>query len=379
MESPRSYGIETERRLAALLDGAEAAQRLLYAHNAADRTALRRRCKRKLVVEPLPQLFARRSYWDSLKPPDRALNMMRGLHVQHPSWTFCGPSAALAHGLPVTWKYLNTTHVIVPGTRASKLAPSGIRFHRITRVPSPIDRNCKVDGLPLAPYWRTVFDCLVSMAEPDALAIADAALRRSGMRPLQLLRHLRAFRRGCPGKSHAMSVARLADPAAESGGESIARSLMLKLGFEAPILQVTVPDPTRRGHSFRVDCLWFRADGSFVFGELDGRQKSEDEEMTGGRSLAQVKHQERIRESRLTIYGARIVRFGYNDLNDERDFARLLDSFGVPRRRGAVEGCAHAASLGSELFVADGWHVVGSRFDHAEEQALQEEFSELKG
>ena len=53
--------------------------------------------------------------------------------------------------------------------------------------------------------------------------------------------HLR--REGCPGIKRAMSVCWWAEPCAESGGESLARVTMVRLGFEMPYLQVELPDP----------------------------------------------------------------------------------------------------------------------------------------
>ena len=145
-----------------------------------------------------------------------------------------------------------------------------------------------------------MFDCLAGFETPDALAIADAALRAGGMSPRGLVEFLRAEFRGHRGVRRAARVATLADARAESGGESIARATMCALGFALPELQVWIEDPVEPGMWFRVDFLWLCADGSIIIGELDGRQKTTRPELMGGRDALRVMQDERLREAHLT-------------------------------------------------------------------------------
>ena len=68
-------------------------------------------------------------------------------------------------------------------------------------------------------FWRTVFDCLASFPFADALAIADAALRRSGLARQEMIGLLRTRFRHCPGVRRAAAICVWAEPTAESGRE----------------------------------------------------------------------------------------------------------------------------------------------------------------
>lgn len=76
----------------------------------------------------------------------------------------------------------------------------------------------------------------------------------------------------------------------------------------------------------------FAEDGVVIVGELDGAQKRVDPRMTKGKDMERVLMEERMRESRLTLYDIAVMRFGFADTEDPREFAALLDGFGVPRR-----------------------------------------------
>ena len=66
------------------------------------REALERRVADGTLVSPLPLLYVDRELWLGLTETQRTLHLMRGIHTLHPSWVFCGTSAAVAHGLSVT-------------------------------------------------------------------------------------------------------------------------------------------------------------------------------------------------------------------------------------------------------------------------------------
>lgn len=106
---------------------------------------------------------------------------------------------------------------------------------------------------------------------------------------------------------------------------------MIMLGFAVPDLQVECRDPMNPSKVIRVDFYWVLDDGTIIIGELDGRQKYIDPTMTKGKNLIEVLTDERLRESRLSVFGARIVRFSYSDVLDTAYFARLLERYGVPR------------------------------------------------
>ena len=80
-------------------------------------------------IEPIAGLFARRETWRGLNPSERTLWLMRGLARRHEDWTFCGASAAVAHGLPVTWDLLTHIFVSVPQGTRGRSSPGIARRH----------------------------------------------------------------------------------------------------------------------------------------------------------------------------------------------------------------------------------------------------------
>ena len=337
---------QVEDRVRAELDEAEKDGRCCVPTSAAQRRAMRARSPE--VIEPVAGLFARRSSWRGLDPATRTIWLMRGLARRHGDWAFCGASAAVAYGLPVTWELLDEVSVAAP-PGAVHQATGGIVRHHIAD-----DAVEACGGLPLVPFWRTVFDCLASFELPDALAIADAALRVGRLSARGLAGFLAEEYRGRPGVRRALGAAVLADARAESGGESIARATMFQLGFAKPELQVWIEDPVEPGKWFRVDFLWLTEDGRLVIGELDGRQKTSRPDLMGGRDALRVMQDERLRESHLTALRPAIVRFSYDDARDPARLGPLLERFGVPR--------------GSDTWPTEAPTIVtrSSRLDYAE-------------
>ena len=291
---------------------------------------LRRRIERGEAVKPARGMYARAPYWDSLSKPQRMLHVMRTLQSLHPDWTFCRESAAVAFGLPVSYREMDVVHVAT--TRGNRNANSkDVRWHVVDD-----DEFSVVRGFRVTPLTRTVFDCMRATGFPQALAIADGALRVSGMSSSSFACHFERTGGNCTGKAHAIRTMRYADARSESGGESIARAVMIREGFALPELQVALPQPMNPQRSFRIDFLWTRLDGSRVLGEFDGMRKYEDEAMLGGRSSLRALADERHREAQLTLYGMSIVRFTYQDVTNAGRFVELLDRYGIPRSEEAA-------------------------------------------
>ena len=313
----------TSRRLDALLDAAEASGSCLVAHEERDRRALRRRLGMPdgNLLSPAPGLYVRRDHWLRLRADERALHVMRGLAERRPGIVFCNQSAALAWGLPVSWHLLKETHVACQRKSGMHSTPQVVA-HQISNDSSDV-----ADGLPVTSFWRTVFDCLASFPFADALAIADAALARLRQSRRSMVALLRERFKGCPGIVRATAVCVWAEPAAESGGESIARANMICLGYAYPHLQLTLPDPQNRRRSFRIDFSWRSVSGRLIFGELDGGEKY----TLAGREPLGALLDERKREATLTVYHASIARFSFDVARNPAKLAALLDLHGVPR------------------------------------------------
>ena len=316
-------GTARHSRIDELLDAAEERGVCLVPHEERDRRALRRRFRRgrRDLISPVPGLYVRRAHWRSLKPDGRALHIMRGLAELRPNIQFCSQSAALAWNLPVSWHLLHETHVRRERghrTRSTRRVIS----HEIEGDPA-----WDVGGLRVTSFWRTVFDCLASFPFADALAIADAALRRSGLARQEMIGLLRTRFRHCPGVRRAAAICVWAEPTAESGGESIARAHMVELGYEYPHLQLTLPDPTDDRRTFRVDFSWRDAAGRLIFGELDGDDKYLGAEAGPVGKLLD----ERKREALLTVYRPSIARFSLAVASDPQQLSALLELHGVSR------------------------------------------------
>lgn len=284
--------------------------------------ALRRRAP--AVVSPARGMYARAQWWDGLEASGRAFALMRGLQELHPDWVFCGPSAALAHGADVSWPMLGRVHVAVSshGRRSTELVA-----RHVTDVSDAVVRS----GVRVTSLARTALDCLSAMDFREGMVVADR-VAREGPRYLEWLREWMECQRGRRrGVGRALGTLAHADARAESGGESIARAVMIEQGFMLPALQVWVPDPLTPGSWFRVDFLWALADGRVIIGELDGAAKSGDPRMARGRSRDEVLLAERRREALLTAYDVSIVRFSYAEAAGVTELVRKLELYGVPR------------------------------------------------
>lgn len=293
----------------------------------ARRRALGRAVEEGWCVSPGSGMFALTALWDTLRRDSRHLALARGLQRLHPDWLFCGPTAGIALGLSVSWTTIEKVHVAT--TRGAYRKESAtVEFHPIR------ERRLKVveaGGLRVTSLERTVLDCLRWTGFAQGLAIADSALRRVDGPSDAFAQRVLSLGRGLHELRRVEAVLSFADSRAESGGESIARARMLQLGFVCPELQVEVPPATGDATRYRVDYLWVRADGRVIVGELDGAEKRTNPKMTEGRTAEQSLMDERLRESRITLYDVAVLRFSYAQTCELEKFAQLLDDFGVPR------------------------------------------------
>ena len=102
-----------DRQIGELLDEAQRCGRCAAASDRLLREALDRRVGTELM-RPRPRLYARVSYWNGLPRRSREEHILRGLAALHPDWTFCSASAALLHGLPVSYRQLKSAHILDP-------------------------------------------------------------------------------------------------------------------------------------------------------------------------------------------------------------------------------------------------------------------------
>ncbi|WP_261165011.1 hypothetical protein [Microbacterium sp. Marseille-Q6965] len=243
---------------------------------------------------------------------------------------FSHTTAAALHGLPLVDHDADRAHVMARQSRSGGSNAAVLR-HR--------DRwdGCSVElaGLRVTPLARTVLDVARCTRRTTALACADAALRRVGLIPgtraldigaAEALRRdalaLADDARGAPGIRRAREVIGLADPRAESPGESVSRLHLHDLGFRGIGVQVAVA----AGGSVYVVDLEFAG----ILGEFDGAAKYLDAGMRGARSAEQVVWDEKRREDRVrAATGKRMLRWGWPEIATRERFRRFLLEHGI--------------------------------------------------
>lgn len=164
-------------------------------------------------------------------------------------------------------------------------------------------------------YGLPVVDHLIRRLRPEPDAVLSLAHELLGP-------HTAAFRRFS-------ALWKLAEPGAESAGESLSRALMHDLGFELPTLQHEIHD--QHGYSLgRVD-FWWESVG--VAGEFDGRVKYSKPEFMNGRSPDAIIMAEKEREARIRMRVGGLLRWTWDDLRHPDRFAEMLSHHGVPQAR----------------------------------------------
>lgn len=292
------------------------------------RQLLERRAKRGDLVVPFPRVYARTTHWKSLSPSARSLHVIRAVAALHPEWVFCGTSAVIAHGLQVSEPDPSVVH-IVGGSGCS--AFRGKHVVRQCSSASPGEACEIVAGVKVTPLDRTIADCLRTLPMPAGLAVADSALRDYDLAREDLARFVQAQPR-TRGSRHALQTIGWADGRSENGGESVARGIIIELGFCIPELQVLVEDPSRPGCEYRIDYVWDTGFGRPIFGELDGSAKYAERAGAGEKVSGKVLLAERRRESRLTLCNASVMRFSFEEAKNRPYFRALLERYGVPWR-----------------------------------------------
>ena len=307
-----------------LLTQAEQEGRCLIPPSTAIRKALLRRIG-STIISPMPGLFARKTRWKELNRAQRHVEIVRALAMQHPDWTFCSFSAARLLGLEVSWRHLNVAHVC-SATKPSARPGARIQRHQIEPA-SAVDQN----GPSITPPIQTVTDCLLQTGFADGMPIADSALSKLGLTREQLMEAVekRAGARNGRAVRTALTTLQYADALAESGGESVARAVMIETGFAPDRLQYELTDPFDSTESMRTDFAWERQARELTLGELDGFVKYTDQAMLAGRTTAETLVAERQREAHLSLYGHPLIRFTMNEVHSAGVLAKKLQTAGV--------------------------------------------------
>lgn len=185
------------------------------------------------------------------------------------------------------------------------------------------------DGVRVTPLVQTAVDCGRLLPFAEALAVMDALLRALDVERAMLDGFIDALGRGCRGVSRARKAAAWADERSESGGESIARAIMIEAGIVPSDLQATFIDPVDPWRRPRVDYLFMLRGGTLVAGELDGMAKYSEERYLKGKSPLDALMRERQRESHLTLLHLSVIRFTMRDVWTPGRLVAMLAQAGV--------------------------------------------------
>ena len=307
-----------------LLNQAEQEGRCLIPPSTAIRKALLRRIG-STVVSPMPGLFASKTRWDELNRAQRHCEIIRALAVAHPDWTFCSYSAACLLGLEVSWRHLDVVHV------CSATKPSARPAARIQRHQTETAGAILQGGISITPPIQTVTDCLLQTGFADGMPIADSSISKLGLTREQLMEAVETRTAARNGRAicTALTTLRYADARAESGGESVARAVMIETGFAPDRLQYELTDPFNPTKSMRTDFAWERQAKELTLGELDGLLKYTDQTILAGQTMAEVLVAERQREAHLSIYGHPLLRFTMSEVRSPGVLAKKLQTAGV--------------------------------------------------
>lgn len=143
------------------------------------------------------------------------------------------------------------------------------------------------------------------------------------------LEQLRAGASSLPthaARQRALAVINFASALSGSAGESISRVRMFQLGFPTPVLQKTFVLST--GRNALVD-FWF--DKQKVAGEFDGLGKYLRSGWGGGLSTADRIIAEKKREDQIRAQGVSFARWGWAEMRNTAQLARLLRQAGLPQ------------------------------------------------
>lgn len=304
--------------------------RYLVPSNRAERQALERRVRAGMLVSPYKDMFVRPEYLTQLSARARTLHTVKALAALHPDWTFCFSTAALLHGLQVSNKLLQPIDIAIEPTGNRRRA-SGIAACHVV----PHQEALLVAGVRATALLQTLLDCACAYPFAYGLAIVDSALHWKLTTKEEVTEFFLQRGKGRHGIETARKVVAYCDGRSDNGGESIARAMIIELGFAVPELQVEIYDPMEPSVPKVADYYWRRPDGHEIIGELDGMGKYQgvlSHQNSDASDIVQAFSRERIRESHLNLTGATVIRFTIAQAQDEDYMLKLLSAAGVPLR-----------------------------------------------
>ena len=229
-------------------------------------------------------VYIQRELWRRLDPDgqDRCRILAVFLQAQQPLYASHG-TAALLLDLPQLRLSRELMHMTAPRIQGGR-TEHGVKYHPALVAERDIVQTAYGPSTAAA---RTACDVAREHGYLPGLVVADAVLRR-GVDRAELER-VAAGMKSWPGVTKVRRVVADADAGAENPGETLFRTVVARLGWGAPRLQVEFADQSRTA---RVDALL----GSHAF-EFDGREKyARSRSYPDGRTPESVVYEEKRRE-----------------------------------------------------------------------------------
>ena len=257
-------------------------------------------------------VYAERATWDAADEAARHLARVRaGVVNAEAAYVVSHTSAAVLHGLECRPHWRELVHVSHPGVRGGR-TEGGVKHHPADVPPAQV---LVVGGLEATTLARTAVDVAREHGTEDGVVAMDQVLRR-GVVKAEIGRVLEQMR--CwPNVTLARAALDLADPGAANPGESLARMLVVELGFGRPRTQVWIEDDHAQA------CVDMLLERHVV--EFDGRWKFVGRDR-GGFAPEQVEDAlwaEKRREDWLRSLGFGISRLVWADLFGARRVVAL--------------------------------------------------------
>jgi hypothetical protein len=273
------------------------------------RDVLARGLRRGLLIRLAHGVYVLARVWDDAGLRSQHLLLVAAASSQRPGSCVTHHSAALLHGLPMP---IDCPPFVSLTTDRTHRTSTACAPDRLRNAALPLEHVMVMDRLTVTTPGRTVIDCLRELSLPDAVAVADAAVRQR-LTTVRELRMLRGQQRHWPGIRAADDGIALIDPRRETWLESWSFTRLWQLGVPVPQSQVQVYDA--RGQLLaRVDGLW-RERGTVA--EADGAGKylgQLNPDGPSGEAAARLVLAEKVREDRLRSTGLEVVRWGFRDV-----------------------------------------------------------------
>jgi len=247
-------------------------------------------------------VYAERSVWDALDryagpPLARAWAAHLTTGVEH---VMSHDSAAHAWGLPIVLARSDLVHITRPGVWGSR-TEHGVKHHLAMSPPA----TELAGGLPVTGLARTAMDVAREHGYVCGTAAADRAMRWGVI--ADDFGDVIGGMRSWPGITDCRHAARLADPGADTPGETLTRLMLRELGIGRPDTQFPVP--------VQGGVAWCDLRVGRHIVEFDGRRKYRDKRDGGDaeRPVQEVVWDEKVRERNITAHGLGFSRVFWDD------------------------------------------------------------------